>query len=62
MGAGGELKTGSSIHLNIKCVFIEVHRQPQFTYQAGMVAYSSLTPSIAISAPQRHHALHSGLL
>ena len=30
------------------CVFIEVHRQPQFTCQAGMVADSSLTPSVAL--------------
>ena len=30
------------------CVFIEVHRQPQFTCQAGTVADSSLTPSIAL--------------
>ena len=30
------------------CVFIEVHRQPQFTCQAGTVADSSLTPSVAL--------------
>ena len=30
------------------CVFIEMHRQPQFTCQAGMVADSSLTPSVAL--------------
>ena len=30
------------------CVFIKVHRQPQFTCQAGTVADSSLTPSVAI--------------
>ena len=32
------------------CVFIiiRVHRQPQFTSQAGTVADSSLTPSVAL--------------
>ena len=30
------------------CVFIEVHRQPQFTCQAGMVTDSSLKPSVAL--------------
>ena len=30
------------------CVFIGVHRQPQFTCQAYMVADSSLTPSVAL--------------
>ena len=29
------------------CVFTEVHRQPQFTCQAGTVADSSLVPSVA---------------
>ena len=31
-----------------RCVFIEVHRQPQFTCQAGTVADSSLTPNVAL--------------
>ena len=30
------------------CVFIEVHRQPQFTCQAGMVTDGSLVPSVAL--------------
>ena len=30
------------------CVFIEVHRQPQFTYLAGTVTDSSLIPSVAL--------------
>ena len=30
------------------CVFIEVHRQPQFICQAGMVADGSLIPSVAL--------------
>ena len=29
-------------------VFIEVHRQPQFTCQAGAVADSSLIPSVVL--------------
>ena len=33
---------------NSHCVFIEVHRQPQFTCQASTVADSSLTPSVAL--------------
>ena len=34
------------------CVFIEVHRQPRFTCQAGKVADSSLTPSVALLHPR----------
>ena len=30
------------------CVLIEVHRQPQFTCQAGTVADSSLIPSVSL--------------
>ena len=30
------------------CVFVEVHRQPQFTCHAGTVADSSLTSSVAL--------------
>ena len=30
------------------CVFIEVHRHPQFTCQAGTVADGSLIPSVAL--------------
>ena len=30
------------------CVFIKVHRHPQFTCQAGMVADGSLIPSVAL--------------
>ena len=30
------------------CVFIEVHRHPQFTFQAGTIADSSLIPSVAL--------------
>ena len=47
---GGELKAGSFIHLNRKAaiVFIEVHREPQFTCQASTVAESSLTPSVVL--------------
>ena len=33
---------------NSHCVFIEVHRQPQFTCQADMVADGSLIPSVAL--------------
>ena len=44
------------------CVFIEVHRQPQFPYTGDTVTDSSLKPSVAlISAPQWHHTLHSEL-
>ena len=49
MGAGGEPKAGSSIHLTRK-VFIEVHKQRQFTCQADTVAGSSLIPSVALLA------------
>ena len=31
-----------------RCVFIEVHKQPQFTCQITMVTDSSLTPSVAL--------------
>ena len=30
------------------CVFIEVHKQPQFTYPADTITSSSLTPSVAL--------------
>ena len=35
-------------HKSSHCVFIEVHRQPQFTCQADVVTDSSLTPSVAL--------------
>ena len=35
------------------CVFIEEHRQPQFTCQVGTVADSSLTPSVALLVSPR---------
>ena len=33
---------------NSHCVFIEVHKQPQFTCQADTVTGSSLTPSVVL--------------
>ena len=36
------------------CVFIDVHRQPQFTCQAGTVADGSLIPSVALSRGTTH--------
>ena len=47
------------------CVFIEMHRQPQFTCQTGTVTDSNLTPSVALlhGAPRGITCtLHSGLL
>ena len=49
--AGWEPKVGSYIYFNKKsshCVFIEVHKQPQFTCKADMVADSSLIASVAL--------------
>ena len=51
-GLGGWGVEGGFFHTfeqkSSHCVFIEVHRQPQFTCQAGTVAGSSLTPSAAL--------------
>ena len=44
MGSQRQVLSQKSSH----CVFIEVHRQPQFSCQAGTVAESSLTPSVAL--------------
>ena len=58
-GGGGGLGTEDGFFHTFEqksshCVFIEVHRQPQFTCQTDTVIDSSLTPSVAliISAPQ----------
>ena len=52
VGGGGWEAEGGFFHTfgqkSSQCVFIEVHRQPQFTCQAGMVAESCLTPSMAL--------------
>ena len=52
MGVGRWGAVGGFFHTfelkSSHCVFIEVHRQPQFTFQAGKVADSSLTPSVAL--------------
>ena len=52
-GGGGRWGTeGGFFHTfeqkSSHCVFIEVHKQPQFTCQANTVAGSSLTPSVAL--------------
>ena len=51
-GGGGWGATGGLFHTfeqkSSHCVFIEVHRHPQFTCQAGMVADGSLIPSVAL--------------
>ena len=51
-GGGGLGAVGGFFHTfeqkSSHCVFIEVHRQPQFTCPAGMVTDSSLTPSVAL--------------
>ena len=39
------------------CVFIEVHRQPQFTCQAGTVADGSLIPSVAVRPRGTAHSI-----
>ena len=50
-GVGGWGAVGGFFHTfeqkSSHCMFIEEHRQPQFIYQAGTVADSSLTPSVA---------------
>ena len=45
-----EPKAGSSMHLNRKAAIVcsLKCRQPQFTCQAGTIADSSLTPSVAL--------------
>ena len=43
---GGLLQT--LVQKSSHCVFIEVHRQQQFTCQAATVADSSFTPSLAL--------------
>ena len=47
-GVGGKPKVGSFKQKSSHCVFIEVHKQSQFTCQAGMVADSSLIPRVAL--------------
>ena len=51
-GVGGEGGWGDEGGLLVQksshCVFIEVHRQQQFTFQAATVADSSFTPSVAL--------------
>ena len=51
-GGGGWGAVGGFFHTfeqkSSHCAFIEVHRQPQFTYQAGAVADGSLIPSVAL--------------
>ena len=51
-GGGGWGAIGGFFHTfeqkSSHCVFIEVHRQPQFTFQAGTVADGSLIPSVAL--------------
>ena len=51
-GGGGWGAVGRFFHTfeqkSSHCVFIEVHRQPQFTCQAGTVADNSLIPSVAL--------------
>ena len=51
-GGGGWGAIGGFFHTfeqkSSCCVFIEVHRQPQFTCQASTVADSSLTPNVAL--------------
>ena len=53
VGSGGRWGAdGGFFHIfeqkSSHCVFIEVHRQPQFTGQANTVADSSLMPSVAL--------------
>ena len=51
-GGGGWGAIGGFFHTfeqkSSHFVLIEVHRQPQFTCQAGTVADNSLTPSVAL--------------
>ena len=51
-GGGGWGAVGRLFHTfeqkSSHCVFIEVHRHPQFTCQAGTVADGSLIPSVAL--------------
>ena len=51
-GGGGWGAVGGLLHTfeqkSSHCVFIEVHRHPQFTCQAGAVADGSLIPSVAL--------------
>ena len=51
-GGGGWGAVGGLFHTfeqkSSHCVFIEVHRHPQFTCQAGTVAGGSLIPSVAL--------------
>ena len=54
---GGRGAVGGFFHTfeqkSSHCVFIEVHKHPQFTCQASTVADGSLTPSVALLARPR---------
>ena len=56
-GGGGWGAAGGFFHTfeqkSSRCVFIEVHRHPQFTCQAGTVADGSLILSVALLVRHR---------
>ena len=66
-GGGGLGAVGGLFHTfeqkSSHCVFIEVHRHPQFTCQAGTVADGSLIPNVAVLVHPRGttRSIYSGL-